>query len=308
MNPMQHTHHAESLYRPVASAAQGSASSHRQRPPQPGAADGLRRFRLHPLTLATLAWLTPVMTGWVHAETELAPVSVEDEAEVIPAAAGQVEWNAAAVRAPAGDAATALRDLNGVSASRMSQHGLDPIIRGQGSTQLNVTLDGGFVHGGCPNRMDPPASFGSLEGYDRVIVEKGVQTLTDGPGGSGGSIRFERETDRLAAQPGILGKASLGGSDNGLDHAANAEVLWSNGHVYGRLIGESRAGSDYDDGAGRSTPGDFAADSGTAIFGIGADGPPPTTTAMASICAIGIAVTPSPRSPSALRCSFIATR
>jgi len=109
------------------------------------------------------------------------------------------------LQSPKADAGEALRAVPGVSASRMSQHGVDPIIRGQKADQLNVLIDGAYVFGGCPNRMDPPTSFGSLNLYDRVVVEKGVQSLLHGTGGSGGTIRFERDTAELAAEAGVRG-------------------------------------------------------------------------------------------------------
>ena len=52
-----------------------------------------------------------------------------------------------------------LRGLTGVSGTRMGGHGIDPIIRGQSQTRINILLDGAYVHGGCPNRMDPPSAY-----------------------------------------------------------------------------------------------------------------------------------------------------
>ncbi|MEF3193290.1 MAG: TonB-dependent receptor plug domain-containing protein, partial [Halothiobacillaceae bacterium] len=153
-------------------------------------------------------------------------------------------------RIPA-DAGEALREVNGVSASRMSQHGVDPIIRGQSATQLNVLLDGSYVHGGCPNRMDPPTSFASMETYDRVVVEKGVQSVQHGMGGSGGTILFERDTAAKAATPGVSGSAGIAASSNGLDYGVHGDVLYSNGKAYLRAFAERKEASNYEDGDGR---------------------------------------------------------
>ncbi len=59
---------------------------------------------------------------------------------------------------PVSDGGELLQSLTGVSAIRMGGRALDPVIRGQKETQLNILLDGGYIHGGCPNRMDPPTA------------------------------------------------------------------------------------------------------------------------------------------------------
>lgn len=85
-----------------------------------------------------------------------------------------------------------LTEQAGVTGVRMGSHGLDPVIHGQKYNQLNVLLDGAYVFGGCPNRMDPPSSYASAETYDQLTVIKGVQSLLYGGGGSGGTVLFER--------------------------------------------------------------------------------------------------------------------
>ncbi|MDI5890858.1 hypothetical protein QLQ83_07125 [Halomonas sp. LR5S20] len=52
----------------------------------------------------------------------------------------------------------------------MGGHGLDPVIRGQQGNALNILVDGGYVFGGCPNRMDPPTAYVPLHCFDRVTV------------------------------------------------------------------------------------------------------------------------------------------
>ncbi|MEW6764460.1 MAG: TonB-dependent copper receptor [Pseudomonadota bacterium] len=203
-------------------------------------------LRLNPLAIGILA--TTVM-GAVQADA-LAPVQVQAEAlrdspNVETLNLGDIDTHVPA------DAGEALREVNGVSASRMSQHGVDPIIRGQTATQLNVLLDGGYVHGGCPNRMDPPTSFASLETYDRVVVEKGVQSVQHGMGGSGGTVLFERDTAAKAATKGVRGSAGIAASDNGLNVGVHADVMYSNGKAYVRAFGEHKDADNYEDGEGR---------------------------------------------------------
>ncbi len=91
---------------------------------------------------------------------------------------------------PVSDGGELLQSLTGVSAIRMGGRALDPVIRGQKETQLNILLDGGYIHGGCPNRMDPPTAYTSVDSYDRVTVIKGNRTVVYGGGGSGGTVLF----------------------------------------------------------------------------------------------------------------------
>lgn len=149
----------------------------------------------------------------------------------------------------------------------MSGHGLDPIIRGQREHQLNVLLDGAGIANACPNRMDPPTSFGNLAGYDAVEVRKGVTTLTRGPGGSGGSIELTRNTFERAAEPGIQSRFGFATSSNGLTDQSSADVLISDGNAYGRVIGQIANGENYEDGDGNEVPSSFKQRSGTIIGG-----------------------------------------
>lgn len=146
-----------------------------------------------------------------------------------------------------------LTQLNGVSGSRFGGRGIEPIIRGQAQTQLNVLLDGAYLHGGCPNRMDPPASYAALGTYESVTVEKGVQTLQHGSGGSGGTVLFERDT-RSIVDPagGFHGKAALTGSDNGVKHDLSVDVNTAKTQGYARVFAQNRAADNYEDGNGNS--------------------------------------------------------
>ncbi|MGD9887774.1 MAG: TonB-dependent receptor plug domain-containing protein, partial [Halothiobacillaceae bacterium] len=171
----------------------------------------------------------------------------------------------------AGDAAEALLEVPGVSASRMSQHGLDVLVRGQSATQLNVLLDGGYVHGGCPNRMDPPTSFAFLPSYDRVVVQKGVQSVLYGLGGSGGTILFERDTANRAAKEGIQGSAGISGTSNGAGGSAYVDGLFSNGSAYLRAYGAYQDADSYEDGDGREVASKTKKTSGGAALGFRLD-------------------------------------
>ncbi len=70
----------------------------------------------------------------------------------------------------AADGGELLRSIPGISGGRFGGHGIEPIIRGQSQNRLNILLDGAYIHGGCPNRMDPPTAYAAIESYDTIKV------------------------------------------------------------------------------------------------------------------------------------------
>ncbi len=199
-------------------------------------------------TLLPLA-LTLFLLSAARAEESLAPITVSETLVINPNISNQDGINMPS--APRTDGGDLLRQVNGISASRFGGRGLEPILRGQSQTQLNVRLDGAYLHGGCPNRMDPPASWAALETYDRITVLKGVQSLTYGPGGSGGTILFERDSQALAQEAqGLHGRISAAGSDNGIRQDLAADLIQSGTQGYARLLGAVKTSDNYNDGDG----------------------------------------------------------
>lgn len=146
------------------------------------------------------------------------------------------------------DTGTQLRNLLGVDATRMGGHGLDPSIRGQSQTQLNVILDGAYVYGACPNRMDPPTSFVNTETYDTLRVIQGVESVQYGSGGSGGSLLFERKMPNM----GTHGRIEFGGSSNAGQGSSLAAEVSTRGRLgYLRLFSLNKDVGNYTDGNGQ---------------------------------------------------------
>lgn len=145
-----------------------------------------------------------------------------------------------------------LGQQSGIATNRMGGHGLDPIIRGLGQNRLNVLLDGAYVFGGCPNRMDPPTAYAPLTSYDLVTISKGVTTLRHGAGGSGGTIVFERLQPNFSGdQPAISGQLGSSYNSNGNAGKGWGKVLAGGEQGYLRAFGEYSKGRDYKDGEGR---------------------------------------------------------
>ncbi len=168
---------------------------------------------------------------------------------------------------PGRETGDSLRDLLGVSGSRMGGHGIDPTIRGLSKTQLNVLLDGAYVHGGCPNRMDPPTSYASATGFEEVTVIRGSQTLAYGGGGPGGTVLFSRVTEPFDADGEIRGTLSAAWRSNSNTRDMNADIALGNQQMYLRaLIGQSDSGN-YDDGNGAVVRAAYREYVGTVLLG-----------------------------------------
>lgn len=168
---------------------------------------------------------------------------------------------------PSADGGDFLRSISGVSGTRMGGHGIDPIIRGQSQTRLNILLDGAFVHGGCPNRMDPPTAYSPMETYDSVTVLKGSQTVRYGGGGSGGTVLLERNTQRLSDDKPSRGHFAAGFKGNSDTRDLSADVTAGNTQGFVRGIAQWSEADNYRDGAERAVRSAYQTQSGTLILG-----------------------------------------
>lgn len=142
-----------------------------------------------------------------------------------------------------------LREIPGLSGSRMGGHGTDPAIRGLGQNRINVLLDGAFVQGACPNRMDPPTAYAAALGFDQITVVKGMRSLEYG-GGPGGSILMERVRPSFGADRSWRGSLSTGLRSNGNGREIGADLAVGDQRRYLRLLGAVTDAGNYDDGGG----------------------------------------------------------
>ena len=216
--------------------------------------------RLYPAVLAALA-VTPVQAE----EPTLPEVTVESTALLPPSEEAAAPEDLGT--GPAADGGEMLRSVPGVWGSRLGGAGIDPVIRGQDETQLNVLLDGGYVHGGCPNRMDPPTAYVAPETYDEVRVIKGSQTVVYGGGGPGGTVLFERDTPRFGPEEALRGKVGGGYRSNGDAKEVFADAAAGTETGYARLIGSYSDANNYTDGSGDEVRSAYTHSSGTALLG-----------------------------------------
>nr|VFK56687.1 MAG: iron complex outermembrane recepter protein [Candidatus Kentron sp. TUN]VFK63407.1 MAG: iron complex outermembrane recepter protein [Candidatus Kentron sp. TUN] len=148
------------------------------------------------------------------------------------------------------DGGDLLKTFPGISAGRMGGHGIEPVIRGQSQNRLNILLDGAIVHGGCPNRMDPPTSYGALETYDQVIVIKGIRSVSHGGGGSGGTVLFQRRAPIFAENDWLQGRAGTGYRGNQNVKEASLDIATGGLNGFVRGIVNYSDGENYKDGDG----------------------------------------------------------
>ncbi len=203
-------------------------------------------FTRKKITLAIFATLATQASTQVYA-TDLPAVSVVAEAET---AQQTTVDGKSLLEASNSETGTALRQISGVDASRMGGHGVDLVIRGQAASQLNILIDGAKIEGGCPNRMDPPTAYAEMSSFDEVTVIKGVNSVTYGVGGSGGTVLFERKAPIFEDGKPVQGEINLGTSSNGLTRDMNATVAAGGQEGYIVLQGSKKSADNYLDGDG----------------------------------------------------------
>ena len=189
-------------------------------------------------------------------------VDVSEKAE-IPVSESVI--NLDRVHAPVTDAGQLLRKETGVSVSRKGGKGFDPIIRGQQQSQLNIITGDAYVLGACPGRMDPPTTYASLPGYDRVQVIRGYETVVNGSGGSGGTVLFERETPSFrknGEMRSFTGRLNAAYTSNIDTRQISADVSTGSEQIYLRAYGEHQDADNYKDGEGKTVSSAFRSNSG----------------------------------------------
>ena len=153
---------------------------------------------------------------------------------------------------PASDATDYLKTIPGFSAIRSGGTNGDPVLRGMFGSRINLLANGGQMIGACPSRMDAPSSYISPETYDQLTVIKGPQSVRWGPGGSAGTVLFEREPEQFD-EPGYRLFASLlGGSYERFDKLLDGAVGNQDGYL--RFVGNDSRADDYKDGNGDTVP------------------------------------------------------
>jgi iron complex outermembrane receptor protein len=170
---------------------------------------------------------------------------------------------------PIGDGADLLRGVAGVSVGRMGGHGQEPRIRGLAEGNLNVQIDGAFVHGGCPNRMDPPSSFASPNAFDEVTVVKGVQSMRYGPGGTAGTVLYERKVPEFSEPTDWRAELATAYGSWHQDPELAIDASLGLGGFFIRAQGGFRSFDSYEDGDGNTVRSAFESQHANLMLGYG---------------------------------------
>ena len=169
---------------------------------------------------------------------------------------------------PAADGAGYLKTIPGFSVVRKGGLGGDPMMRGMGGSRMVMDMNGGGMAGGCPNRMDPTATYAFPETFSRIIVNKGPQSVRYGAS-IAGNVVFERTTERFES-PGVRGNISvLGASSHRFDDLIDITAGGKEGYL--RLIQTRNYAQDYKDGGGHRIHSGYGRHSLTGIVGLTPD-------------------------------------
>ena len=169
---------------------------------------------------------------------------------------------------PAADGGGYLKSIPGFSVVRKGGIGGDPMMRGMGGSRMVMQMDGMSMAGGCPNRMDPTATYAFPETYSRIIVNKGPQSVRYGAS-IAGSVIFERETERFE-KPGVRGNISLmGASNHRFDEIVDVTAGGKEG--YARFIQTRNYSQDYKGGDGNRIHSGYGRHSLSGIIGLTPD-------------------------------------
>jgi len=169
---------------------------------------------------------------------------------------------------PAADGGGYLKSIPGFSVVRKGGIGGDPMMRGMGGSRMVMQMDGMSMAGGCPNRMDPTATYAFPETYSRIIVNKGPQSVRYGAS-IAGSVIFERETERFE-KPGVRGNISLmGASNHRFDEIVDVTAGGKEG--YARFIQTRNYSRDYKGGDGNRIHSGYGRHSLSGIIGLTPD-------------------------------------
>ena len=167
---------------------------------------------------------------------------------------------------PAGYGADLLQSVPNMSIIRKGGSSGDPLFRGLGGSRLSVNADDQFIYGGCGMRMDPPTAYIHPNSFDKVVVTKGPQTVTQGMGLVSGSVQFIRKDPDFSEKPYNVNATLTAGSNDRRDGSLEAEFGGKYGYVRSNI--SHNEADDYKDGDGNRVHSNFKRDSQMLQLGV----------------------------------------
>ena len=167
---------------------------------------------------------------------------------------------------PAGDGADLLQSVPNMSIIRKGGSSGDPLFRGLGGSRLLINADDQFIYGGCSMRMDPPTAYIHPNSFDKVVVTKGPQTVTQGMGLVSGSVQFIRKDPDFSEKPYNVNATVTAGSNDRRDGSLEAEFGGKYGYVRSNI--SHNEADNYKDGDGNRVHSNFKRDSQMLQLGV----------------------------------------
>ena len=222
-------------------------------------------------SLLVLPLVLAVSQAWADTEpvaeetVTLSPVTVTGTQQQ---KANSITFNpkAALQPLPAGDGADLLQSVPNMSIIRKGGSSGDPLFRGLGGSRLSVNADDQFIYGGCGMRMDPPTAYIHPNSFDKVVVTKGPQTVTQGMGLVSGSVQFIRKDPDFSEKPYNVNATLTAGSNDRRDGSLEAEFGGKYGYVRSNI--SHNEADDYKDGDGNRVHSHFKRDSQMLQLGV----------------------------------------
>ena len=222
-------------------------------------------------SLLVLPLVLAVSQAWADTEpvaeetVTLSPVTVTGTQQQ---KANSITFNpkAALQPLPAGDGADLLQSVPNMSIIRKGGSSGDPLFRGLGGSRLSVNADDQFIYGGCGMRMDPPTAYIHPNSFDKVVVTKGPQTVTQGMGLVSGSVQFIRKDPDFSEKPYNVNATLTAGSNDRRDGSLEAEFGGKYGYVRSNI--SHNEADDYKDGDGKRVHSNFKRDSQMLQLGV----------------------------------------
>ncbi len=149
---------------------------------------------------------------------------------------------------PIRDVGDYLRSIPNVSGIRRGGAAIDPVVRGNKYSQLNVILNNGVkIEGGCPNRMDPVSAHIEAEDIENIEIIKGPFSLKYGPS-FGGVINLVSRVPRPYDKFEIHANALYGYESNWNGKKYHGSVFGGGQKVYFHVGGGYRNYGNYESG------------------------------------------------------------
>lgn len=203
---------------------------------------------------STLAFATAVSATLTFAGEDpavLPPLRVREPSSSLLAIRAQPET----LRDPQAELSRFLNAIPGVSFASRGPSGGEPVFRGLGWERVRTDFNGLSLHGACPARMDPPAALLSAASLQRIDVDLGTGSVTDGPGGLGGRIRVSTQSDWNPEEPRPPLLRTAGSVESNLDRVAlNALGRVESEQASVTVSGSWSSQDDYKSGDGTRVP------------------------------------------------------